>query len=50
MQSSFAAYVLISVMHVLKNVKPIMLTIAKDVRKHVAAVPKNVEKWPAKFS
>jgi hypothetical protein len=29
----------------LENVKGIMLTIAKDAHKHVAAVPRNVEGW-----
>jgi hypothetical protein len=32
-------------MHVLRNVKGTMLTIAKDAHKHVAAVLKNVEGW-----
>jgi hypothetical protein len=32
-------------MHVLRNVKGTMLIIAKDARKHAAAVLKNVEGW-----
>jgi hypothetical protein len=34
-----------SAMHVLKNVKDMMLTTASNARKHVATVPKNVEEW-----
>jgi hypothetical protein len=50
LQSGFAAYVLISVMHVLKNVKRIILTIAKDARRHATTALKNVEGWLAEFS
>jgi hypothetical protein len=32
-------------MHVLRNAKGTMLTIAKDVHKYAAAAPKNAEGW-----
>jgi hypothetical protein len=45
LQNSFAIYVLISAMHVLRGVKYTMLTTARDAHKHVVAVRKNVEGW-----
>ena len=45
MQSSFAICVQTSAMHVLRNVKGIMLITAKDAHKHAAAALKNAEGW-----
>lgn len=44
-QSSFATFAHRHAMHVPKNVKDTMLTIARDVHKHAATAPKNVEEW-----
>jgi hypothetical protein len=43
LQSSFVICVPMYAMHVLRNVKGIMLTIARDVHKHAATAPRNVE-------
>jgi hypothetical protein len=45
LQNSYAAYVLTYAMHVLRNVKGTMLTIAKDVHRYAVAALKNVEGW-----
>jgi len=46
LQSNFAVYVLIFVMHVLKNVKDIQIwIIVSNVLKHVENVLMNVEEW-----
>jgi hypothetical protein len=45
LQNSFAASAPIYAMLVPENVKGTMLTTAKDVLRHAAAVLKNVEGW-----
>jgi hypothetical protein len=44
-QSSIVCCVLTFVMHVLKNAKDMMLTIAKSAHRHAATAPKNAEEW-----
>jgi galactokinase/mevalonate kinase-like predicted kinase len=49
LQSSFAIYALTSAIHVLRNVKGTMLTIAKDAHRYAATALTNAEGWQDKL-